>query len=26
MLDAHADISARLPDGHIDIPRMQAGG
>src|SRR5438046_10743799 len=26
MLYAHADISARLPDGHIDIPRMQAGG
>ncbi len=26
MLDARADISARLPDGHIDIPRMQAGG
>ncbi len=26
MLDARADVSARLPDGHIDIPRMQAGG
>ncbi len=26
MLDARADISAGLPDGHIDIPRMQAGG
>ncbi len=22
MLDMKADISARLPDGHVDVPRM----
>jgi len=26
MLDMKTDISARLPDGHVDIPRMQEGG
>src|SRR5439155_76912 len=26
MLDMKADISARLPDGHVDIPRMRQGG
>lgn len=26
MLDMRSDISARLPDGHIDVPRMQQGG
>jgi len=26
MLDMKADISARLPDGHVDLPRMQDGG
>src|SRR5689334_7704637 len=26
MLDMKADISARLPDGHIDVPRMKEGG
>src|SRR5437667_5941 len=26
MLDMKADISARLPDGHVDLPRMQEGG
>lgn len=26
MLDGKADISMRLPDGHVDIPRMKAGG
>src|SRR6184192_71314 len=26
MLDMQADISARLPDGHVDIPRMRQGG
>lgn len=26
MLDGKADISLRLPDGHVDIPRMKAGG
>ena len=26
MLDGKVDISARLPDGHVDVPRMKAGG
>ena len=26
MLDMKADISARLTDGHIDVPRMREGG
>ena len=26
MLDMRTDISARLPDGHIDVPRMREGG
>lgn len=26
MLDMKTDISARLADGHVDVPRMQAGG
>src|SRR5690348_13211572 len=26
MLDMKADISARLPDGHVDVPRMREGG
>jgi len=26
MLDMKADITARLPDGHIDVPRMREGG
>jgi membrane dipeptidase len=26
MLDMKTDISARLGDGHVDVPRMQAGG
>jgi len=26
MLDLKSDISARLPDGHVDIPRMKEGG
>ena len=26
MLDLKADISARLPDGHVDVPRMREGG
>lgn len=26
MLDMRADISARLPDGHVDVPRMKEGG
>jgi len=26
MLDRRDDISARLADGHVDIPRMKAGG
>ena len=26
MLDGNVDISARLPDGHVDVPRMKAGG
>ena len=26
MLDMRTDISARLPDGHVDVPRMRAGG
>jgi hypothetical protein len=26
MLDMKADISARLPDGHVDVPRMKEGG
>src|SRR5213082_3715281 len=26
MLDMKADISARLPDGHVDLPRMKEGG
>jgi membrane dipeptidase len=26
MLDMKADISARLPDGHVDLPRMREGG
>lgn len=26
MLDDKVDISARLPDGHVDIPRMKEGG
>ena len=26
MLDMKADITARLPDGHIDVPRMHEGG
>lgn len=26
ILDLKADISARLPDGHVDVPRMKEGG
>ena len=26
MLDMQADITARLPDGHVDVPRMKEGG
>jgi membrane dipeptidase len=26
MLDLRADISSRLTDGHVDVPRMQEGG
>jgi membrane dipeptidase len=26
MLDMKTDISARLTDGHVDVPRMKAGG
>src|SRR5439155_24475325 len=26
MLDMKVDISNRLPDGHIDVPRMREGG
>lgn len=26
MLDMRTDITARLPDGHIDVPRMKEGG
>jgi membrane dipeptidase len=26
MLDMKADISSRLPDGHVDVPRMREGG
>src|SRR5438093_11302275 len=26
MLDMKADITARLTDGHIDVPRMREGG
>ncbi len=26
MLDMKADITARLPDGHVDLPRMREGG
>ncbi len=26
MLDMKADITGRLPDGHIDVPRMREGG
>jgi len=26
MLDMRADVSARLPDGHVDVPRMKQGG
>jgi membrane dipeptidase len=26
MLDGKVDISVRLPDGHVDLPRMKAGG
>jgi len=26
MLDLKSDISTRLPDGHVDIPRMKEGG
>jgi membrane dipeptidase len=26
MLDLRDDISVQLPDGHVDIPRMRAGG
>jgi len=26
MLDRHDDLSARLPDGHVDVPRMREGG
>ena len=26
MLDMGADITARLPDGHVDLPRMHEGG
>ena len=26
MLDGSVDISVRLPDGHVDVPRMRAGG
>src|SRR3979490_283312 len=26
MLDMKADITARLADGHIDVPRMREGG
>jgi len=26
MLDGPVDISVRLPDGHVDVPRMRAGG
>ena len=26
MLDMRTDVSGRLPDGHIDVPRMQEGG
>jgi membrane dipeptidase len=26
MLDMKADITARLPDGHVDVPRMREGG
>jgi len=26
MLDMKSDISVRLPDGHVDVPRMQEGG
>ena len=25
-LDMHADITARLPDGQLDVPRMREGG
>ena len=26
MLDGAVDISVRLPDGHVDVPRLKAGG
>ena len=26
MLDMKTDITARLPDGHVDVPRMKQGG
>ncbi len=26
MLDMRTDISVRLPDGHVDVPRMKEGG
>ena len=26
MLDMRTDISARLADGHVDVPRMKEGG
>src|SRR3979490_368882 len=26
MFDMKADITARLPDGHVDVPRMPEGG
>ncbi|HET9386489.1 MAG TPA: dipeptidase [Gemmatimonadales bacterium] len=26
MLDGPIDISVRLPDGHVDVPRLKAGG
>ena len=26
MLDMKSDISVRLPDGHVDVPRMKEGG
>ena len=26
MLDGPVDITARLPDGHVDVPRLKAGG